>query len=146
MQRRVDVDRRDLAARHHQLLGLPQVQPQRALQPEVLVGLEQAAVAAFRDQQLDFLGRVDVTVPLMRGAHEPQQEQAGAVQQLDERPVHPERPQHRDERVERGLGRVLERQRLRDQLGEDHLRRRSGPSRTTAADVDCAATACSPPS
>ena len=40
-------------ARHHQLLGLPQVQPQRALQPPVLVGLEQSAVAAFGDEQLD---------------------------------------------------------------------------------------------
>ena len=62
VQRRVDVERRDLAARHHQLLGLPQVQPQRALQPAVLVGLEQAAVAALRDEQLDFLWRMDVTV------------------------------------------------------------------------------------
>ena len=57
-----------LRARHHQLLGLTQVQPQRALQAAVLVGLEQSAVAALGDEQLDLLGRVDVPVRLLRRA------------------------------------------------------------------------------
>ena len=55
-----------LPPRHHELLGLPQVEPQRALQAAVLVGFEQAAVAALGDQQLDLVGRVDVTVRLRR--------------------------------------------------------------------------------
>ncbi len=36
----LDVDRLDLAPRHHQLLRLPEVEPQRLLQPQVLVWLE----------------------------------------------------------------------------------------------------------
>ena len=58
---------------------------------QVLVGLEQSAVAAFGDEQLDLLGRVDVAVGLMRRAEEAQEQQAGAVQPLDERPVDPRR-------------------------------------------------------
>ena len=48
--------------------------------------------------------------------------QARAVEPLDERPVQPQRRHHRDQRVERGLGRVLERQRLGHELREDDLR------------------------
>ena len=121
-QRRVDVDGRNLPARHHQLLCLPQVKPKRALQPAVLVGFEQAAVAAFRDQQLDFVRRMDMPVRLRRGSDQPQQQEARAVEPLDERTVEPQRRQHRDERVERRLRRVLKRQRLRHKLGEDDLR------------------------
>ena len=54
------------AARHHQLLRLPQVQSQRALQPLVLVGLQQAAVTALGNQQLDLIRRMDVPVRLAR--------------------------------------------------------------------------------
>ena len=116
--------RRDLAARHHQLLRLPQVQSQRTLQAPVLVRLEQSAVTALGDQQLDLFRRVDVTVAVLRRAEQPQQQQAGAVQPLDERPVHPQGRHHRHQGVERRLRRVLERERLRNELREDHLRDR----------------------
>jgi hypothetical protein len=53
LQRSVDVDGGDLPPRHHQLLRLAQVQAQRALQPQVLVWLEQSAVPALRDEQSD---------------------------------------------------------------------------------------------
>ena len=75
VERRVDVERGDLAPRHHQLLGLTQIQPQRALQPAMLVGLEQSAVAALGDEQLDLVRRVDVPVGLIRRAHEAQEQQ-----------------------------------------------------------------------
>ena len=75
VQRRVDVERRNLAARHHQLLGLSQIQPQRALQTAVLVGLEQSAVAALGDEQLDLVRRVDVAMRLMRRADQAQEQQ-----------------------------------------------------------------------
>ena len=109
---------------HHQLLRLPQVEAQRTLQAAVLVRLEQAAVAALGDQQLDFVRRVDVPVRLRGSAEHFQHDDAGAVEPLDKRPVDPERRHHRNQRVERRLSGVLQRQRLRDQLRKDHLRHR----------------------
>ena len=53
---RVDRERRDALPRNHQLTCLPQVQPQRTLKTAMLVGLEQAAVTALGDEQLDLVG------------------------------------------------------------------------------------------
>ena len=121
VHRRVDGERGDSPARHHELLGRPQVQPQRAQKALMLVWLEQAAVAALGDQQLDLLRRVNVPVRRLRDAEEPHHGEAGAVQPRDERPVDPHRRQHRHERVEGRLRRVLKGKGLGNQLADDHL-------------------------
>ena len=146
VQRRVDVERRDLASRHHQLLGLAQVQPQRALQSAVLVGLEQAAVAALRDEQLDLVRRVNVAVSLMRRAQQAEEEQPGAVQPRDERAVDPQRRHHRDERVERRLASGTGARATSGRARAKTTCATVSASRTATVDVDCAATSCSPPS
>ena len=69
------VDDLDLAPRHHQLARGSQAEAQRALQAPVLVRLEEAAVTALRDQQLQLLGRVHVAVPRMPDAEEAQHEE-----------------------------------------------------------------------
>ena len=122
VQRRRDVDRGDLGPRDHQLLRLPEVQAKRAAQAAMLVGFEESAVAALRDQQLDLFRRVNVTMRLGRRADETPQHEAGAVEPRDERPVDPQRRRHREDRIERRLRRVLKRQRLGNELREDHLR------------------------
>ncbi len=68
-------ERGDLAPRHHQLLGLTEIQPQRALQAAMLVGLEQSAVAALGDEQLDLVRRVDVPMGLIRRPHDAQEQE-----------------------------------------------------------------------
>ena len=65
---------------------------------------------------------MDVAVRLLRRAEHPQQQQAASVQPVDERAVDPERGHHGRQRVERRRSRVLQCQRLRHQLAEDHLR------------------------
>ena len=49
-------------ARHHQLPRVAQSEPQRAVQAHLLLRLEQPAVAALRDQQIDLFRRMDVTM------------------------------------------------------------------------------------
>ena len=129
-------------SRHHQLPGLPQVQPQGALQPPVLVRLQQPAVAALGDEQLDLLGRVDVAVA-RGGAH-------GRSSRMPLPFSHVMKDGRSTAtapsggRIERRLRRVLQRQRLRDQLAKNL--QTVSTSRTTAAAVDCAATCGRPPS
>ena len=62
VERRRRVDRRQARARDHQLPRGAQAEPQRPVQPHLLVRLEQAAVAALGDEQLDLFGRVDVAM------------------------------------------------------------------------------------
>ena len=145
MQRRVHVERCNLGARHHQLARLSQIEPQRALQPAMFVGLEQPAIAALGNEQLDLVGRVDVAMRCERRAQQPQEQSAGAVEHDDEGPIDPERAQHRDQRVERRLRRILQRERLRHELPNTTCAVVSASS-TTAAEVDWAASSCSPPS
>ena len=90
-----DVDRRQPCARHHQLARGAQPKPQRTMQAHLLFGLEQSAVAALRDQQLDLFGRVDVPMAGRRDAQQPQQQRAAAVQDVDRPREQPQRPLHR---------------------------------------------------
>ena len=53
-----------LPSRHHQLLRLLNIQPQRSLQTPVFVGLEQTAVPALRNQELDLIRRMNVSMGL----------------------------------------------------------------------------------
>ena len=55
-------------ARHHQLCRGAQPEPQRAVQPHLLLRLEQPAVAALGDQQLDLFRRVHVPMAGRRHA------------------------------------------------------------------------------
>ena len=48
-----------------------QAETERAVEPHLLLRLEQPAVAALRDQQRDLLGRVDVAVAGWRHAQQP---------------------------------------------------------------------------
>ena len=53
------------------------------MQPDLLLRLEQAAVAALGDEQLDLFGRVDVPMAGVLDAHQLQQQIAAAVQEVD---------------------------------------------------------------
>ena len=72
VERRRRVDASEPRARHHQLARGAQAEPQRAMQPHLFLRLQQSAVAALRDQQLDLLRRVDVAVAGRRHAQQPQ--------------------------------------------------------------------------
>jgi len=63
-KRRGDVERRNPSPRDHELFGLTKVEPQGALQPLVLVGFEEAAVAALGDQELNFIRGMNMPVGL----------------------------------------------------------------------------------
>ncbi len=54
----------------------PETEAQGTLQSPEFIGLEQPAVVALRDQQLDLLGRVHVPVRTMRAAEQAQDERA----------------------------------------------------------------------
>ena len=62
VERHGRVERGEPRARHHELARGAQPEPQRAVQPHLLLRLEQPAVAALRDEQLDLLRRVHVAV------------------------------------------------------------------------------------
>ena len=124
VERRVDVDRRDLAA----------AAPSAAWPGAGSGAARAAAGGARRARAVRRRGS-----PRSAARSLPANECAGApaaarrqarsrtspsVQPRDERPVEPQRRRHRDDGVERRLRRVLERERLRDQLREDHLRDR----------------------
>ena len=111
--------RRQPGARHHQLPRAAQAEPERAVQPDLLLRLEQPAVAAFRDEQLDLFGRVHVAVPGGRHAHQLQQQDAAAVQERDRPGEDAMRPLHRQHGEQRRGGRILQRERLRHELADD---------------------------
>ena len=113
------VDRDEPGARHHELLRAAQAETQRAVQPDLLLRLQQPAVAAFRDEQHDLLGRVHVTVSGGRHAHQLEQQHAAAVQERDRPREHTNRPLHRQDGEEGRGGGILERQRLRHELADD---------------------------
>jgi len=121
VERRVDVHGGHPLAGHHQVGRRQPAEPECAVQPAFLVGLEQAAVAALDEQQLDLLGRVHVVMAGVAHAGQAQQEQAGAVEERDEPGERLERELHRHHRQEGGAGRVLERDGLGRELGHDHL-------------------------
>ena len=73
LERRRSLDCREPRARHHQLPRGSQAEPQRAVQPHLFLRLEQSAVAALGDQQLDLLRRVHVAVAGRRHAQQLEQ-------------------------------------------------------------------------
>ena len=98
LERQVDIDGRQPVARHHQLFRGAKAEPQRAVQPDLLFGLQQASVPAFRDEELDFLRRVDVTVTSRRDSQQPENQEPAAVQKTD-------RPG--EERCDHSIGRTV---------------------------------------
>ena len=60
--------------RHHQVARRAPAEPQRAVQALLFVGLEQAAVAALGDEQLDFIRRVQVPLRDRRAPTQPQEQ------------------------------------------------------------------------
>ena len=96
--RRREVERRQAFARHHQLTGVAQAEPERAVQPHLLLRLEQAAVAALGDEQRDLLGRVHVTMPVLGSAERTQDDERAAVEERDQPGVRAQRPLHRQRR------------------------------------------------
>ena len=117
---RRDVDRREARARHHQLPRGAQAQSQRLVQPHLLLRFEQTAVAAFGDEQLDLLGRVDVSMPGVLHPHQLQQQVAAAVEEVDRPRERALGPLHRDDGPHRRPRRVLQRERFGYQLADDH--------------------------
>ena len=95
------------------------------METDLFLRFEESAVAALRDQQRDFLRRMNVAVARARQAEHAEHEIAAAVQYRDQRRIGAERPLHRhdgvDERL-RGMGE-------RDGLGECSISLRSTPSR-----------------
>jgi hypothetical protein len=90
------------------------------MQPNLFERLEQAAVPALGDEELDLLGRVDVAMAGRGDAEQLQQEDAAAVEQSDRRSEEPLRPLHRQHGQERHARRILQRERLGDELAENH--------------------------
>src|SRR5262245_29502562 len=88
----------------------------------MLVRLEQTAVAAFGDEQLNLIWRMDVTVSLVWCAEKTKYEKSRAVQPRDERAIHPLRGDHGEQGVKRRLRWVLKSHGLGHQLGEHDLR------------------------
>ena len=123
-ERRRHFDRREARARNHQLPRGAQPEPQRLVQPHLLLRLEQPAVAALGDEQLDLLGRVHVAMAGVLHAHQLQQQVAAAVEEVDRPRERALRPLHRHDGPHRRPRRVLQRQRLRHQLADDHRQRR----------------------
>jgi hypothetical protein len=78
--RRRDVDHRQAIARDHQVARGGPAEPQRFLQPLLLVWLEQPAIAALRDEQRNLVRRVQVPVPAHVHAEEAEQSGSRAVQ------------------------------------------------------------------
>ena len=66
-KRRRELDGREPRARHHQLPRVAQAEAQRAMQANLFLRLEQAAVAALGNQQRDLFRRVDVAVGRLAG-------------------------------------------------------------------------------
>ena len=118
--RRRDVHAGKAFARDHQLLRIPKPETQRTVQPHLLLRLEQPAVAAFGDQERNLLGRMDVPMARARDAEGPQDQIAAAVEDRDQPRVGPQRPLHGDDGVDQRLRRILQRDRLRHQLADDH--------------------------
>ena len=113
------VNRDEPAARHHELTRAAQPETERAVKPDLLLRLEQPAVAAFRDQQHDLLGRVHVAVSGGRHAHQLQQQHAAAVQERDRPGEHADRPLHGQHGEEGRGGGILQGQRLGHELADD---------------------------
>ena len=94
------------------------------MQPDLLLRLEQAAVAAFGDEQLNLLGRMHVPVPGVLHAHQLEEQVAAAVQEVDRPRERMLGPLHRNDRPHRGLCRVLQCDGLRHELAHNHRQRR----------------------
>ena len=100
-----DLDRGQAITRHHELARVAQPETQRAVEPHLLLRLEQAAVAALRDQQADLFRRVHVTVRRRRHPQQPAQEVRAAIEEGDEPRVEPGGPEHRARGEKRRLRR-----------------------------------------
>ena len=116
----VRFDSREPRARDHQLASRPQPEPQRAVQADLFERLEQASVAALGNEQLDLLWGVDVAMAGGRNAHQLQQQHAASVEQVNRAREDADRPLHRSQCEEGGLGRHLQRERLGHELADDH--------------------------
>ncbi len=119
VERRRAFDARKPRTRDHQLACRAQAEPQGPVEPHLFERFQQAAVAAFGNQQLDFLRGVHVPVSRRGHAKEPEQQDTGAVQQRDGAREDAKRPLHRQDGEERRLGRLGEGERLRHQLAGD---------------------------
>ena len=111
-------------ARDHQLARGAAAEAQRPVQADLLERFQQAAVAAFGDQQLDLVGRVHVAMAGGADADQLEQQDAAAVEERDRPGEDLERPLHRQHSQDRHASGVLKGQRLGHQLAEDHRQHR----------------------
>jgi hypothetical protein len=90
------------------------------MQPDLLLGLEQATVSAFRDEQLDLFRRVDMSVPGRRHSQQSENEQSAAIQKIDGPGEQTLRPLHREDRRNRNPGGILQSERFGNQFAKNH--------------------------
>jgi hypothetical protein len=94
---------------------------QGAMQTLLLVRFEQAAIAAFGEEQGDFVGRMQMAVRGGAGAERPQEHGRCSVEQGSKRPERGKRPLHGPDGQECDLRGELQRQRLGDEFRNDDL-------------------------
>ena len=119
--RRVGVNRDHVQSGHHQLTRGPLAQPQCLIEPALLLRFQQTAVAAFRNQQFDLLGRMDVAMSTALHTQCPQNQGTTAVEHGNEPREHPQRPDHGKDRRQGGGRGELQRQGLGYKLAQNHL-------------------------
>ena len=134
---RRDVDGRQSRPRHHQLPRAAQAEPERLVQPDLFLRLEQAAVAALGDEELDLLGRVDVPMSGVLDLHQLQQQVAAAVQEVDRPGEHALRPLHGDDGPHRGSRGILQGDATSGTSSPTIIASVVRTSRTMTAEVDC---------
>ena len=86
LERGIRADRDHPCPGNHDLADRTNSHAQRAVQPLVFIGLEQAAVAALGNQQHDLFRRMDVAVRPCSHAEHPENRNPAAIQNRDERP------------------------------------------------------------
>jgi len=92
------------------------------MQPVLLVGFEESAVAALDEQHFDLIRGVDVAVAGSTHSRPAQHCGGRPIHQGQQGPEHGEGPAHRQHGGERDLCRQLEGEGFRHELAEHHLR------------------------
>ena len=93
------------------------------MKAHLFLWFEEPTVAALRDQERNFLGRVHVPMAGGGNAKRAQEEPAAAVDKRDRPRERAHGPLHREHGEERRARRVLQGERLRDELPEDGFKR-----------------------